>query len=748
MKYKSNLLLLIGVVLVQFVIAQQHASRPKIGLTLSGGGAKGLAHIGILQAIDRAGLKVDYITGTSMGSIVGALYAAGYSGDSIERVARSLDWEVLFSTAPQLNGISIEEKSEYDKYALTVPFEKGKFKIGRGIIDGQELWLKLSELFEPVYNITDFSKLSIPYKCIGTDLETGNAVVMDHGNIVTAIRASMAIPSVFTPVKYGKKLLVDGGIVNNFPVLDVKQMGADYVIGVNLNHGLSKADELKSALDILLQIGFFKDASTFENHKSKCDIYILPELKDYGSGSFSSSDSIIDIGIETGKLYYPYFKKLADSLDAIYGKNNFVKDRLPKSKQIKISKYSAEGFKNTKEKFFFGLLDLQGNKDYSYREINEAIRRVYGSRYYKIIRYDFLPGSDGSTEMHFSAEENPLTDIKIGINYNSFTDIALILNLTARDLLFKESRALVSVSLSENPQLYAEYFKYINKKRTARVVLDYYYQNTDFPVYDDFRLYQTFRSTYKIYDFQLQQNIHRFSYFGVGQQFNYSRINTEESPGLIYNGNNKYWYSYLTYVLNNTNKKYFPTQGWNVKAKAGYIYSQNPEYEYSYNDTTVSSDTVSVNANNYFKIMINATHYSELNSKFSWSQNLTLAYIIQDNPFLADKFIVGGMNDNLLNQAPFAGLNVSEIKSGSIASAQFGLQYKLSKKAYVTGRFNAALYNFQGTGFDNITAKNNLLTGYGLTFGYDSVLGPLELTVMYCDQDAMVRNYVNIGYTF
>jgi NTE family protein len=748
MNYKSSFILLIGLFLVQFAIAQQPSPRPKIGLTLSGGGAKGLAHIGILKAIDDAGLKIDYITGTSMGSIVGGLYAAGYSGDRIEHIARQLDWEVMFSTTPQINQIRIEEKSEFAKYALEIPFEKGKFRIAQGYIDGQELWLKLSELFEPVYNINEFSKLSIPFKCIGTDLETGNAVVMDHGNIVTAIRASMAMPSVFTPVKYDGKLLADGGIVNNFPILEVKQMGADYVIGVNLNHGLSKADELKSALDILYQIGFFKDAATFEKHKEQCNLFILPELKDYGSGSFGAADSIIDIGIETGRLYYPIFKKLADSLNFIYGKSDFVKERLPENKHIKISKYSAEGFKNTEEKFFFGLLNLQGNHDYSYKEMNEAIQRVYGSRFYKIIRYDFLPDSDGSTEMHFTVEENPLTKFKAALNYNSFAQVGLIFNVTSRDLLFKESRALISASVSEDPQVYAEYYKHINKSRTARAVLDFYYQAVDFPVYDDFRLHETLRSYYSVYDFQIQQNINLFSYFGAGQQYNKSKIKTKESPSLVYNGNNDYWYSYFLYVLNNTNKKYFPTRGWNVQAKAGYVYGQNIEYEYSINDSTVNSDSLSVNNTNYFKIMINAAHYSEINAKFSWSQNLKLAYINTGNPFMADNFIVGGLDDNMLNQVSFTGLNVSEIKTGSIASLQFGLQYRLTKRTFLTGHINTALYNFQLTQLDKLTINNNILTGYGLTFGYDSGIGPIELTLMYCDQDATIRNYINIGYTF
>ena len=460
--------------------AQEKSSRPKIGLTLSGGGAKGLAHIGILQAIDSAGLKIDYITGTSMGSIMGAMYAVGYSGDSIENLSRPLDWNLLFSTSPQLDAIGIEEKSEYQKYALEVPFVDGKFKIGKGIIEGQELWMKMSEVFEPVYNITDFSKFSIPFKCIGTDLETGNAVEMDHGNIVTAIRASMAIPSVFTPVQYDDKLLVDGGVVNNFPVLDAKKMGAEYMIGVNVGSGLLKANELHSALDILLQIGFFKDAAGFEDHKSQCNLLITPDIKNYSAGSFEAADSILAIGREAGKQFYPYFKKLADSLEAIYGPSNFVKDRLPKNKIISISKYTVDGLTQTEENFFFGLLALKTNRAYSNNEVNEAVRRVYGSRYYRIIRYDFVNDGKGGTEMHFHVEENPLTAVKFAINYNNFTKLALKFNMTSRDLLFKESRALASASLSENPRLYGEYFKYINKSRTARVVVDAYYEAIDF----------------------------------------------------------------------------------------------------------------------------------------------------------------------------------------------------------------------------------------------------------------------------
>ena len=207
--------------------------RPKIGLTLSGGGAKGLAHIGILKAIDSAGLKIDYITGTSMGSIIGALYAVGYHGDSIEKLARKMDWDLLLSNEMSLRSIIMEEKNEYFKYDVELPWVNNWFRLSTGVLEGQELWLKFAELLFSVYKVKNFKDFAIPFKCIGTDVSTGQAVVLDSGEIISAIRSSMAIPSLFTAVEYNGKKLVDGGVVRNFPVKDVREMGANIVIGSN-----------------------------------------------------------------------------------------------------------------------------------------------------------------------------------------------------------------------------------------------------------------------------------------------------------------------------------------------------------------------------------------------------------------------------------------------------------------------------------------------------------------------------------
>ncbi|MEO8146535.1 MAG: patatin-like phospholipase family protein [Bacteroidia bacterium] len=746
--YKSALVVMCALSF-QNVFPQQNNKCPKIGLTLSGGGAKGLAHIGILQAIDSAGLKIDYITGTSMGSVVGGLYAAGYSADTIETIARTLDWDLLFSTSPQIGAISIEEKDEFNKYALEIPFQHGKFKIGKGIIEGQELWLKFAELFQPVYNITDFNKLPIPYACIGTDLATGNAVVMDRGNIITCIRASMAIPAVFTPVQYEDKTLVDGGIVNNFPVLDAKSMGADIIIGVNLNKGLNKAEDLKTTLDILMQMAFFKDAADFEKHRKQCDIYIAPDLQGNSAGSFDNGDSIIDIGKKCGQLYYPIFKHLADSLNALYpDKKPFVKNRLPVIKTMSIDKYTVTGLDRTTEKFFFGLSGLHSGKTYSYKREAESIRAIYGSRYFKSIKYDCIPLDSGKTEMRFKVEENPLTAVKFALNYNTFTDLSLILNITSRDLLFKESRAVATVSVSENPRLNLEYYKYLGSNRKYGLNLAFFDEHIDFPVYDDFKLYETLRSKYFLFDARVQYNINLNMYIGLSQQYNNSRLKTIGSPATTFDGTNTFWNSYLSFIYNSIDKKYFTTKGWKVRASAGYVYNQSPDFTVVNDGVEVNNDSLGYNYGNYVRLLVKADHFTPLNTKFVFTQNVSLAYMITDNPYLPNSFQVGGISENLLNQVTFAGLSESEVKTGSIASGQLGLQYKLAKTAYLTGRVNVGLYDFHNVAMSDISLNNNFLSGYGLTFGLMSPIGPIELTAMYCDQDGKVRSNLNLGFKF
>ncbi len=252
-----------------------------------------------------------------MGSIIGSLYASGYSADSILYIARHIHWDQILSNQSSLRDIIMEEKDEYANYDLELPWVNNFFRISTGVLEGQELWLKFSELLFPVYKIKNFDSLDIPFKCIATDISTGQAVVLDSGELVSAVRASMAIPSIFTAVDFQGKLLVDGGIVRNFPVKDVREMGAQFVIGSNVTSSLLPANKVNNALQVLLQVAFFREAEDTKLEVPLCNIYVQTPLEKYSMATFSQADEIIEAGLEEGRKLYPQLKKLADSLNAL-----------------------------------------------------------------------------------------------------------------------------------------------------------------------------------------------------------------------------------------------------------------------------------------------------------------------------------------------------------------------------------------------------------------------------------------------
>lgn len=198
----------------QDVVKRQNPSGSlKPGLTLSGGGAKGLAHIGVLHILDSLGIQVNYISGTSMGSIIGAMYASGYSAGEIEKFALDLNWDILFATKSSLHFLPPQERNNSGKNIIELPIDNGKIKLPSGALEGQQLWNTLNEIYLPDYKITDFNDLPIPFACVATDVETGTPVLMNKGSLSSAIRASMAIPSIFTTVERDGKKLIDGGVV-------------------------------------------------------------------------------------------------------------------------------------------------------------------------------------------------------------------------------------------------------------------------------------------------------------------------------------------------------------------------------------------------------------------------------------------------------------------------------------------------------------------------------------------------------
>ncbi len=725
-----------------------YGQRPKVGLTLSGGGAKGLAHIGILQAIDSAGLKIDFITGTSMGSIVGAMYAAGYSGDSIYAITSKINWDDLLALKTDLSNVSIEEKDEFNVYSIELAIVNKKIKLASGLLEAQELWLKFSELFMPVFNHKKFSDLSIPFKCIATDVSTGKAVVLDTGEITTAIRASMAIPTAFTAVEYNGSKLVDGGTVRNFPVTEVKEMGADLIIGSSVTTGLRHAYELTSPIDVLYQISSFKEADDYQLQKQLCNTYIHPDLSHYSIASFKDAESIFEIGKKEGEKYYPYFKFLADSLNSIEP-IVFVKNRLPETDSLVLDEIIVLGLKNTTSHLFIGKLNLKLGRPYTAKQIANAIRNIYGTTRYERITYAiYAAEKKNHVVINFTVVENPILYLKQGLHYNTFSDIALIASLSTRKFIFDKSNAYVKVNISENLRIKGLYQQYINNANTQAFELSVYHENIELLLYEDFRESQLFRNLYSNAEFNLLRYFKRTVEVGIGFTVETNRFKPKltkiELRTIRYSDLNVH--AFINF--NTLNRAEFPQRGLKIRCIYEYVFNQHPDDNYvSLVSSTFNFGDKRILQNDFHRISIKAEKYIELSSYITLLNKAELNSNIFSQSFSLNQFSVGGLDDFLRNQSTFAGLQEYELYTAGISSLQLGIQWEAAKNVYLTARGNAGVYNFMtsnGTDF----AKSKFLSGYALSIGYLTPFFPVQASFIYSDQTKRLGGSLNFGYSF
>ena len=696
------------------------AQRPKVGLVLSGGGAKGISHIGVLQAIDSAGLKIDYVTGTSMGSVIGALYSIGYSGKQIEEIAYKLDWDAILSNKPNFPDISIDEKDEYGKYSVELGIKDFKPHIGTGLIESEELWLTLNDLFLPVYNIKDFSKFNIPFKCIATDLSDGKAIVLSDGEIVKAVRSSMAIPSVFTAIDHSSTKLVDGGIIRNFPVSDIKEMGADIVIGVNLFTGLPDISKLNNVLDVFYQITQYRDAEDLVKEKKLCNLIIEPPVEKYSAGSFEATDSIMRIGKAMGNLYYPYFKHLADSLNKRYPINYNPNGRLPKTESIVIDEISFDGIKKTSMSLLLDKIQIKPGHSYTASQINKGFRKAYSSRYYDNVHYELKPTTNGHANMVCKVKESPLTQLKLGLSYHSYSGAAILVNLTTRNLLLDKSRTMVKLAAGEYIRFMVEHKQAFGPKANNYLNLSYRIENLPLNIYQGSQQNSLYNVNYNQFDLNYTRVFGTNWSLAAGIKHQRNKFKPDVTGSLNVDGNMNNYYTYLKSEAKTTDRRLYPTSGYEFTALAGMVFNRKAEITINTVEGPAIDTSEIINGKpEYYRFMLNYSRYHSLGSKFVFLYNLQVGVTLNSQDFIFDNFYLGGVQDISDRQIVFVGLNEGQITTTSLTSALVGLQYNLSGNLFLTGKANTGMYNFSTP--TNIYDEDEMrwINGFSLGLGYN-----------------------------
>lgn len=377
-----------------YTLAVEDDDKPKIGLALSGGGARGGAHVGVLKALEELGVQVDYIAGTSMGAIIGGLYASGYDADEIEKVLIETDWNWALSDSPARKDRTMRKKLLESQFLIPyrVGFNGGKIELPLGAIEGQHLDQIFQELFLRVIGTHDFDQLPIPFRAVATDLVSGEPVALSSGSLPNSVRASMSIPGVFAPVRIDGRLLVDGGMANNLPVDVVRAMGADIVIAVDISTPLLTEEQLTSVLSVTEQItGFLTRRNAEEQIRSlgPQDILIVPDLADFSSSDFSEAFEIVPLGYEATLARREMIAALAGSPGREVGP----------SAPTEVSGYIVQFVEIDNESvlneaIIRSRLDIELGQPLDLDALNQSMDRIYSLDVFESVTYDMVQNED------------------------------------------------------------------------------------------------------------------------------------------------------------------------------------------------------------------------------------------------------------------------------------------------------------------------------------------------------------------
>jgi NTE family protein len=416
--------------------AESQVRRPKIGLALSGGGAKGCAHAGVLRELEAMHIPVDYIAGTSMGSVIGALYASGMSPDGIEEALETIDWGEALSDATAFQHLTFRRKFEEIRYPSTmeVGIRNGKLVIPSGIRTGQKLSFLLARFLLPHLDQSDFSKLPIPFAAVATDLETGEPAVLTSGDLAEAVRASMSIPGAFTPVHWNGKILVDGGVVMNIPVDVVRKMGADIVIAVDIASPLSKREDLGSTLGVLGQLSSFLTRGNMGPQLAKADLVLSPDVQGYGLYEFKKAPEIAKKGADEAIAKRAELAKYA--IDPAEHKALVDSRHVPRTRNVMIDDIKVEGIGFVDEAFIEGQMKTKPGEPLDLDKLQKDVEWMYGWGDFVGIHAG-LEEVDGKHTLLMRVEEKSWgpsyfrTGITLETRYNKPT-VSLLFNFTKR----------------------------------------------------------------------------------------------------------------------------------------------------------------------------------------------------------------------------------------------------------------------------------------------------------------------------
>lgn len=707
--------------------------QPKIGLVLSGGGAKGFAHIGVLKEIERAGIKLDYIGGTSMGAIIGGLYAAGYSADQLEKIIIETDFYTLLQDKLPRSSKPFFEKELGEKHAISFPFINGKISFPRGVSKGQNILNFFTELLHPVEKITNFKKLPIPFFCIATDVETGEEVVLEKGFLPLALRASGSFPTLLNPVELDGKLLIDGGVANNFPVDIMKKKGIDIIIGVDVEGRLYKKEKLTSVLSILNQIVSYRMYAKSNLEKKITDIYLHPKITDYSVVDFAKSKEILKKGEEVTLKFRAVFEELAKK-QRVKKKKKGIEIR---SKKIKVDKIIISGIKNYTRAYVLGKLKIQQGDSLFVREISQKIDFLSATKNYERVDYHLKKTAKG-TSLYFNLiESKDRTNLRLGVHYDFLYKSGLLVNYYHKSLLGKNDVLSMNAVLGDNLRYNLNYFVDNGFYTSYGFRSRYNHFNTAAP-FSGINTVSRINLNYTDFTNQvfIQTAFSRKFTVGLGAEYKKINVTTEtlaSSNNNITTFDNSSYFNLFSYLkLDTYNHKYFATKGFYANIGAKWY---------------VTSTDFSNNFSKFLQLKGKLGVATSIGKDFIFRYTSEAGFTLDTPTSTVFDFYLGGINQNYINTfVPFYGYEFGELSNKAFLKLEFLFRYQFVENHYAT--FIANYARLDKNVFRDINIFKGIKSGYAIGYSINTLIGPVELKYSWSPDTN--KNYwtFNLGFWF
>lgn len=747
----SQLLLLILCCNIAF--AADVPERPKVALVLCGGGAKGAAHIGVLKVLEEAGLQVDMVVGTSIGGLVGGIYAMGYSADEIDAIVSQCDWKYLLSDNTSRRDASFAQKSIDAKYLLKVPFyninadknsSKEESPISRlpaGLISGQNVLNFLNGLSMGYQQAMDFADLPIPFACVAADLSKGEAVVLESGVLPVAMRATMAIPGVFAPVELDGKVLVDGGIINNFPVDVARDLGADIVIGVDIQNDSPSPENLKSIPQVLSQMIGLMGNETYVRNVKDVDILIKPDVSKYGTYSFNKPaiEQLVVNGYAAAKEKFPQLQSLARRLNTLaVGEKEF---KGPRATEVVRDTFcfkavTINGVQKKNEHWLRRMSGLKPGIRLSGSDINRGISILMGTKAFISANYVVLNKGAEDEELVVNLRKGPTNILAVGARYDSEEAAALLVHLGVRENDLLGSKFGITGRLSYNP--YGEVDYSYTSKDFPKIGLSYRIGGVDMNIYKSTANQNNLSFVYQRGQIRLSNVYLRNFNFEGGARWEHFNFNDWQKYNLPdgYEGYSLYDRSYLSYyvkgVMDTRDDPYFATHGMGVDAEASFYHT---DFKNGFN--------------NFGTVELSMGGVVEISGRLALIPSLYGRVIIGDCMEIPYLNYVGGTESGryLAQQLPFVGVNYANVLYNSTVVGRLDLRQRIGDRHYVYGMAN---YLRTAHIFDGLFTRRGGAGrwGAGVKYSYDSPIGPLSFNVHWSDFDHRVGVYVSLGHYF